>query len=437
MIAPLSIAVPLALLGAPAPAPAAKSKGTSTSKGTSKGLPEIVTGELDDGTDLVVAMMPSERLSVRLVIRSGGDEDPPGKAGLAHLLEHLIFHGTYDDGEGAMFERVWAAGGNLNAYTSSNWTTYVLDTHSYAFESLAPSFLTMVTSPALPFSSFDRERGVVGAEAYGRPSEASIMFAFDQQAFPSANGGLTVIGTEKSRAAIAIEDIEQWYATHYVPENAVLVVAGDVTVEQVKRVASQGLRWPPKLAPPQRDVVETPNAPSEAKAQSWLTVTVHGRLVDGSAAGACEAAAGLLELRARKRVVGDEAMVADVGTFCHRQRGHDFLLLYVVTSSPESSQIPDWLKDIVKGAVKVPASAAEKALVEARRRTFAARARSRPDVVADQIMIELHVDDRTPQQAVEAAMSPPALRWADVPKLLAGAAQDSALIELHFSRFEG
>lgn len=402
-----------------------------------KSAPEIVVDELDDGTDLVVAMMPSERLSMRLVIRSGGDDDPPGKAGLAHLLEHLIFHGTYDEGEGAMFERVWAAGGDLNAYTSSNWTTYVLDTHSYAFESLAPAFLTMVTSPALPFSSFDRERGVVGAEAYGRPDERSLMFAFDQQAYPSANGGLTVIGTDKSRASITIEDIEQWYATHYVPENAVLVVAGDVTVEQVRRVAGKGLRWPPKLAPPPREVEETPNAPSEAKARSWLTVTIHGRLVDGAAPGACAAAAGLLELRARKRIVGDEAMVADVGAVCHRQRGHDFLLLYVATSSPESSQVPDWLREIVKGAVQSGPTANEKALVEARRRAFATRARARPDVVADQIMWALQVDDWTPQQAVNAALSPPPLRWADVPKLLAGAAKDSALVELHFSRFEG
>lgn len=406
-------------------------------KGVPAAVPEVVTDELDDGTDLVVAMMPSERLSVRLVIRSGGDDDPPNKAGLAHLLEHLIFHGTYDDGEGAMFERVWAAGGDLNAYTSSNWTTYALDTHSYAFESLAPSFLTMVTSPALPFASYDRERGVVGAEQYGRPDERSIMFAFDQQAYPSANGGLTVIGTEKSRASITIDDIEQWYATHYVPENAVLVVAGDVTVEQVKRVAAKGLRWPPKLAPPQRDVEETPNAPSEAKARSPITVTIHGRLVDGAAPGACEAAAGLLELRVRKRVIGDEALVADVGSLCHRQRGHDFMLLYVVTSSPESSQIPDWLKAIVKAALKTPPTAAEKALVEARHRTFAARVRSRPDVVADAIMRALAIDDWTPQQAAKAALSPPALRWADVPKLLAGAARDSALVELHFSRFEG
>ncbi len=422
-----SFTLSLSLAGAPKGAP----------KGVAKGPPEIVTGELDDGTDLVVAMMPSERLSMRLVIRSGGDDDPPGKAGLAHLLEHLIFHGTYEDGEGAMFERVWAAGGDLNAFTSSNWTSYALDTHSYAFDSLAPSFLTMVTSPALPFSSFDRERGVVGAEQYGRPDERSMMFAFDQQAYPSANGGLTVIGTEKSRASITIEEIEQWYATHYVPENAVLVVAGDVTVEQVKRVASKGLRWPPKLAGPQREVVETPNVPSEAKARSWLTVTIHGRLVDGAAPGACEAAAGLLELRARKRIVGDEAMAADVGTMCHRQRGHDFLLLYVATSSPESSQIPDWLKEIVKASVKQGPSASEKALVEARRRAFAARVRSRPDVVADQIMGALQIDDWTPQQAVNAAMSPPPLRWADVPKLLAGAAKDSALVELHFSRFEG
>jgi predicted Zn-dependent peptidase len=398
--------------------------------------PDIVVDELEDGTDLVIAMMPAERVSMRLVIRSGGDDDPPGQAGLAHLLEHLVFHGTYAEAEGALFQRAWGAGAYLNAMTSSEWTAYVLNVPAGAFSELAPSFLTTVTSPALPFSSLDRERSVVAAESSDRPDALSIAFAFDQQAYPSRNGGVTVIGTDKSREAITLDAIEEFYAKHYVPGNAVLIVTGDVTVEQVKRVAGEGLRWPPKLAGPTAKDIEAPNVPSSAKALSWLTTSVHGRVIDGHSPGACAAAAGLLDLRLRKRVIVEENMVADVQGFCHRQRGHDFLLLYVVTSSPESSQVPDWLRDIVKTAARTPATATEKAMVATRRAALLARVRVRPDVIADAIMMGLSHSDRTARQIVDDVLAPPPLLWGEVPKLLAAAARDDVLIELHFSRFE-
>lgn len=394
--------------------------------------------ELADGTDVVVVNVPGGQVSVRLVIRSGGDEDPPGRAGLAHLLEHLIFHGTYQEGEGAFFQKAWGAGADLNALTSSNWTTYLLDARASAFDELVPSFLTMVTSPALPFAELEREKGVVGAEQALRPSELSVMFAFDQQAFPSANGGVTVIGTDKSREQITIDDIERWYALHYVPENAVLVVVGDVTVEQVRRAATAGLKWPPKIGAPVRQDDETPNAPSQAKAGSLLTVTIQGHALSQGWAGSggCDAAAGLLELRLRKRVVVEQRMIADVGSFCHRQRGHDFLLAYVVTASPESSTMPDWIKGVVKNAATVPATPAEKATVESRRRALLSRSRGRPDLIADAIMRALLREDWTGRHAVHSVFAPPPLKWTDAPTILKQAADPKNLVELHFSRFE-
>ena len=145
----------------------------ATSSGAAKS-DDLVVEKLKDGTTLVYAHVAGRDVAVRFVVRAGGEDDPPGKAGLAHILEHLVFHGTYDAPEGVMFERAWGAGGSLNAFTTDLATVFVLDVPTSSFASLTPSFLAMVTSPALPFAQFDREKGVVGAEAFDRPDIISV-----------------------------------------------------------------------------------------------------------------------------------------------------------------------------------------------------------------------------------------------------------------------
>ena len=114
----------------------------------------------------------------------------------------------------------------------------------------------------------------------------------------------------------------------------------------------QHVRDPP---PPE---VGTPNVPTEAKGASWMTVTAQARLVDGTTRGGCEAAAGLVELRLRKRVIAVENLAAGVFGACIRQRGHDTIVMAVWSSSPMSSQVPDWMDETWANAVRVPATPA-------------------------------------------------------------------------------
>lgn len=399
--------------------------------------PAVTVEALADGTTLIHARRKGDApVSIQYVVRSGSADDPPNRAGLAHLLEHLVFQGTYEEPEGLMWEKVADAGGSMNAFTFPEFTTYVLDVPQSELRATVPSFLAMITSPALPFADLEREKGVVDAEHMDRPNAQSIGWAIDQLVFPAANQGLTGIGTRESRAAITLEELQAFYAEHYTAGNSAIVVVGDVELAEVKALVDQGLRSAPGVRGPALDVPEPANVPSEAKALSWITVTAHGRLVDGFSIGACEAAAEVLELRLRKKVFADERMPAWIDGFCHRQRGHDFMVLSVMTSSPESSLLPEWMKQIVRAAVRTPPTAREKALVEARRGATSRLTAARPSSYAWELTFAVSRDDLPIPEAVRAVTKPPRLEWGRVPALFAAAASDKTLVELHFSRFE-
>jgi predicted Zn-dependent peptidase len=399
--------------------------------------PTVDVETLVDGTTLIHTQLPGDApVAVRFVALGGGADDPQGRAGLAHLLEHLVFHGTYTEPEGEMWKRVTAAGGVMNAYTMPQSTTFVLDIPKEHFAEITVPFLAMVTSPALPFASLDRERGVVDAEHEDRPDVANLGWAIDQLVFPAANRALTVIGTAESRAAITLDDLTSFYATYCAPPNTSVIVVGDVTLEEVRLVVERGLRGAPGGAPPPPEEPETPNLPAEAKGLSFVIVTAHGRLVDGFSPGACDAAAGLLEIRLRKKVIADEQLVSWVNAFCHKERGHDFLVMSVVTSSPESSQVPTWMREVMRESLSVPATAREKGLVETRRRVSTSWTRARPASFAWALAFAAARDDVPIADAVKEVTRPPPLDWASVPRLLSAAASDKNLAELHFSRFE-
>ncbi|RKH95672.1 insulinase family protein [Corallococcus sp. AB038B] len=116
-----------------------------------------------DGTELLLVPQPA---SLRVVVRSGASHDPPGKEGLAHLVEHLVFHGSQDLAGPELRARVEAAGSMLNAHTMSNATVYMLDAPASAFVPLARDMLRMVTSPMLPGGKrLERELGIIQTES--------------------------------------------------------------------------------------------------------------------------------------------------------------------------------------------------------------------------------------------------------------------------------
>lgn len=421
----------------------------------------IAVETLVDGTTLVHARVAGALagevpVSVRYVVRAGSADDPAHLAGLAHLLSRAVLHGTYEEPERVMWERVAAAGGSMRARALPELTAYSLDVPVHELASTMPSFLSMVTSPALPLADLEREKAVVAAELAVPPPASGqgasvgdhetgacplgcsprMAWGLDQLAFPAPRQDLTGMGTTETRAAITLDDLQSFYAEHYTTRNSAIIVVGDVGLAEAKKLAEEGLRSAPGIPGPALDQPASANAPSESRSQSRITVTIQGRVVDGFPAGACLAAAELLELRLRKKVFADERMPAWVDGFCHHQRGHDFLVLSVVTSSPESSLLVDWMKELVRAASTARPSSRERALVESRRKALLRSTNANPSALGWAIALAISRDDLSIGDAVNTVVKPPRLDWGRVPALLSAASSDKALVELHFSRFE-
>ncbi len=205
---------------------------------------ETVTGlTLDNGMEIVVLEDHRAPVVVNMVwYRVGAADEPPGKSGIAHFLEHLLFKGTDDLAPGEFSKRIAANGGSDNAFTSRDQTAY--------FQRIAADRLEMVIRMEadrmrdLQLSEADMltERNVVLEERAQRTdSDPGALFSEQRSAALYLNHpyGIPVIGWRHEVEALTLEDALGFYRTFYAPNNAILIVAGDVDPEAVRVLAER------------------------------------------------------------------------------------------------------------------------------------------------------------------------------------------------------
>jgi zinc protease len=209
--------------------------------GTDGGGPLVQSFALDNGLDVVV--IPDHRVPVAthmIWYRNGSADDPMGQSGIAHFLEHLMFKGTERHPAGEFSKVVSSLGGQENAFTSFDYTAY--------FQRVAREHLgTMMEFEADRMSglSFDEtvvapERDVVLEERRMRvetdPS-AQLSEAMAASLFVHHPYGIPIIGWMHEIEGLNREHALAYYRRFYTPENAILVVAGDVGPDEVRRLA--------------------------------------------------------------------------------------------------------------------------------------------------------------------------------------------------------
>lgn len=173
--------------------------------------------------------------------RVGSADEPPGKSGIAHYLEHLMFKatGTLEDGE---FSRIVSAnGGSDNAFTSTDYTGYfqriAADRLELVMEMEADRMVNLAPSEAGALSERDvvlEERRQVVENSPGGPFREARQAAL----YLNHPYGTPIIGWEHEIETLTLEDALAFYRAHYAPNNAVLVVAGDVDAAEVERLAA-------------------------------------------------------------------------------------------------------------------------------------------------------------------------------------------------------
>ncbi|WP_342773346.1 pitrilysin family protein [Paracoccus luteus] len=198
---------------------------------------------LPNGMQAVVIEDHRAPVVVQMVwYRIGSADEVPGKTGLAHYLEHLMFKGTDRLAAGELSKTVTANGGMDNAFTSYDFTAYFQRIASDRLDLVMGMEADRMENLRIGEDDWQAERQVVLEERAQRTdSDPRALFGEERSAVQFYNHpyGRPVIGWRQEMEGLTRDDALAWYDAHYAPNAAVLVVAGDVTADQVRALAEK------------------------------------------------------------------------------------------------------------------------------------------------------------------------------------------------------
>lgn len=191
----------------------------------------------------------------------GSGREKPGRTGFAHLFEHVMFEGSEHVKEGEFDGWLEAAGGNNNGSTSEDRTNYVTDVPSNALELalFLESDRMGYLLPTLTQQKLDGQRDVVKNEKRQSVDNQPYRQAFVELAalmYPQGHPySWSVIGSMEDLSAASLTDVVDFFKAYYVPNNASLVVAGDIDIAQTKALVEKWFGAIPRGADVPRMVV--------------------------------------------------------------------------------------------------------------------------------------------------------------------------------------
>jgi zinc protease len=194
--------------------------------------------------------------------RAGSMDETSGTTGVAHVLEHMMFKGTVDNPGDRFSKTIAQAGGKDNAFTSNDYTAYFQQLHkdklSIALGLEADRMRNLVLSP----EEFAKEIRVVMEERRMRTDDKPRALLYEQlmaAAYTVSAYKWPIIGWMNDLENMTVEDARAWYDTWYAPNNATLVVVGDVEADEVFQVAGQKFgALPVRPLPARKPQVEPP-----------------------------------------------------------------------------------------------------------------------------------------------------------------------------------
>ncbi|WP_373050262.1 M16 family metallopeptidase [Thalassovita aquimarina] len=204
---------------------------------------QVSTFDLDNGMEVVVIEDHRAPVAVHMVwYRAGSADEPVGQSGVAHFLEHLLFKGTETLAPGEFSATVAKQGGNDNAFTSYDYTGYFQRVAADRLELMMRMESDRMVNLQLDQSDIKTERDVILEERNMRvENNPSALFREQKNAVQYLNHryGVPVIGWRHEMEELGLDDALSFYSTYYSPNNAILVVAGDVDPEEVRRLADK------------------------------------------------------------------------------------------------------------------------------------------------------------------------------------------------------
>ena len=240
-------------------------------------LADVTEYQLDNGMQVIVKEDHRAPVAVSQVwYRVGASYEPDGITGISHALEHMMFKGTPQVGAGEFSRIISALGGTENAFTGSDYTAY--------FETLAVEHLERaleleadrMRNLLLDADEFAKEIAVVKEERRLRTEDkpsGRVYEQFNAVAWRSSPYRNPIIGWMNDLEHMTIDDLTAWYRRWYAPNNATLVVVGDVEPETVRAIAQRHFGSLAPSEPVAQKPVEEPPQAGETR----VTVRVPAR----------------------------------------------------------------------------------------------------------------------------------------------------------------
>jgi len=191
----------------------------------------ITTTTLDDGIRLVTEAMPDvASLCVGVWVGTGSRDETPEQSGISHFLEHLLFKGTPERTAHQIAEEVDAVGGDMNAYTTKEYTTFYVRALAEHVELGLDILCDILSQPALRPEEVDAERQVILEEVLMHRDEPSdvVQELFATALFPGHPLGREVLGEPEVITNVSVPAIRSFFDAHYLPGNMVIAAAGDL-----------------------------------------------------------------------------------------------------------------------------------------------------------------------------------------------------------------
>jgi len=205
--------------------------------------PEYQSFELDNGLQFMIFpdhSIPLLRYSIYYNV--GSIDEKNGQTGISHFLEHLMFLGTENLPEGEIDDLISSVGGQLNAATNFDYTYYYHEVPSSMLELVMALESDRMHNLRFKEKEINREREVIKQERRMRTENNIFARGFEEikaHAFKDSYLEHNVIGWMEDINDISIQELQNYYQRYYSPNNALVVVSGDVEAEKVKSFAKK------------------------------------------------------------------------------------------------------------------------------------------------------------------------------------------------------
>ncbi len=203
-------------------------------------------------------------ITLYMIYDVGARVEEKGRTGFAHLFEHMMFEGSANVPKGMHFKLVESNGGTLNGSTHPDYTDYfeVLPSNKLAVGLWLES--DRMRSLAITKENLDNQKEAVKQERRlsfdNRPYSTAIVDRWPQLAFQNWQTSHSLIGSFEDLNASSVDDVAKFFKTYYAPDNAVMVIVGDIQILETKKLIEQYFGdIPPQPKPAKPDLSEPAN----------------------------------------------------------------------------------------------------------------------------------------------------------------------------------